>query len=121
EPASTAAGDPDDEREADDDLGGRDHHREEGEHLAGEVVVEPGERDERQVHRVELELDRHEDQQGVLPGEHPDGAEHEQDPGDHEVVRHRCPHDAAPASYTGTSSTSDAASISACVTARVLR
>src|SRR4029079_9430356 len=73
-----------DDREPDDHLGRGDHHREEREHLPIELVVHPAERHEREVHRVQLQLDRHEDDQRVPPDEHPDRADREQHPGDDE-------------------------------------
>src|SRR3990172_6182705 len=91
-----------DDREADHDLGRGDHHREEGQHLAVQVVVHPAERHEGEVHRVQLELDRHEDHERVLADEHPDRTDREQHRRhDHEVGDRR-PHTAA-------SSASDAA------------
>src|SRR3990172_800701 len=84
-----------DDRESDHDLGGGDHHREEGQDLAVQVVVHPAERHEGEVHRVQLELDRHEDHERVLADEHPDRADREQHRRhDHEVGDRR-PHAAA--------------------------
>ena len=55
--------------------------------------MHPRERDQRQVHRVQLQLDRHEDQQRVASDQHADGAEREQHAGQHQEVRDRRPHD----------------------------
>src|SRR5262245_6571251 len=49
-----------DDREPHDHLGRGHHHHEEGHDLTVERAVDPGERDERQVHRVEHQLDAHE-------------------------------------------------------------
>src|SRR5690554_1057975 len=76
-----------DDRQPDDHLGGRDDHDEERHHLAREVAVHPRERHERQVGRVEHELDAHEDDDRVAPDEHGQRADREQDRGEHEVVR----------------------------------
>src|SRR5690625_2801236 len=83
-PAGTE--DRDDDREADDDLGGRDDHHEEGEHLAVQVAVHPRERDEREVRRVEHELDPHEHDDPVAAQQHRRGPDREQERGEHEVV-----------------------------------
>src|SRR5262245_15015542 len=49
-----------DDREPHDHLGRGHHHHVEGHDLPVERAVDPGERDERQVHRVEHQLDAHE-------------------------------------------------------------
>src|SRR5690554_3605185 len=80
------AEDRDDDREADDDLGGRDDHDEEGEHLTLEVAVHPREGDEREVRRVEHELDTHEHDDAVAPQQDGRGTDREKDGGEHQVV-----------------------------------
>src|SRR4051794_10479463 len=62
-----------DDRQADDDLGRGDHHDEERDELAVEGAAGPGEDDQGQVHRVEHQLDAHEDDDRVAPDQHPDG------------------------------------------------
>src|SRR5918996_1132905 len=52
-----------DDRQADDHLGRRDHHGEERQDLTIDFAELAGEGDQRQVDRVQLELDRHEDHQ----------------------------------------------------------
>src|SRR5436309_8841458 len=64
-----------DDRQAHDDLGRCHHHREERQDLAVQAVVHPAEGHEREVHRVQLELDGHEDDERVLAHEHADGAD----------------------------------------------
>src|SRR5918998_1634983 len=83
-----------DDREADDDLGGRDDHDEERHDLAVDGAVGAGEGDQRQVHRVEHQLDAHEDDDRVAPHEDADRADGEQDRGEHQVVRQA--HDSRP-------------------------
>ena len=63
----------------DDDLGGGHDHDEEGEHLPVEVAVDPGERDEDEVGGVEHELDAHEDDDRVAPGQHRRPTDDEED------------------------------------------
>src|ERR1700761_2900955 len=67
------------DREAHNHLGGGHHHHEERDDLAVQVVVHGGERHERQVARVQHQLDTHEDHDGVAPHEHADPADDEQD------------------------------------------
>src|SRR5581483_7896155 len=81
-----------DDRQTHDDLRRRDDHREEREHLTIERSVHPGERDEREVHGVQLQLHRHEDHERVLAHENADAADREQRRRDHEEVRDRRPH-----------------------------
>src|SRR5713226_2706926 len=81
-----------DDRQADDHLRGGDDHREEGEHLPRQVAVLTREGDEREVRRIQLELDRHEDDQRVLPGEDPDRADREEHGRDQQEEGDRCPH-----------------------------
>src|SRR4051812_9839252 len=76
-----------DDRQPDDHLGGGDHHHEERDELPVERAAGPREGDQRQVHRVEHQLDAHEHDDGVAPHQHPDGADGEQDRGQHQVVR----------------------------------
>src|SRR3954451_16975650 len=94
----------DDDREPHHDLGGRDHHREEGQHLALEVAVHPPERDEREVHGVQLELDRHEDHQRALADQHPGRPDGEQHPGQNQEVPDRRPHGTRSGSGSGAGS-----------------
>src|SRR6478736_4724353 len=77
-----------DDREPDDDLGGSHHHHEEGGDLAVEVAVLLGEGDQREVGRVEHQLDAHEHHDGVAAGQHPDAADREQDPREGDVGHH---------------------------------
>src|SRR6202012_1131185 len=56
-----------DDGQSDHHLAGGDDHREERHHLAVEVAVQPGERDEGQVDRVEHQLDAHEHHNRVAP------------------------------------------------------
>src|SRR6478735_4846388 len=76
-----------DDRQPDDHLRGGHDHDEEGHDLAGQVAVQPGERHQRQVGRVEHELDAHEHDDRVPAQQHRRGADREQDPGEHQVVR----------------------------------
>src|ERR1700749_3001432 len=62
------------DREADDDLGGGHDHHEERDDLAIQVVVHGGERHERQVARVQHQLDAHEHDDGVGWPEHAEAA-----------------------------------------------
>src|SRR5215475_1023453 len=76
------------DRQSHDHFRGRDHHHEERDHLAVHLAVHPRESDERQVDRVQHELDTHEDDHCVAAHEYADGADHEQDHGErHEVSR----------------------------------
>src|SRR4051794_1804466 len=59
----------DDQAEADGDLAGRDDHDDEREHLALEVAVRAREGDQREVGRVEHELEREQHDERVLPRE----------------------------------------------------
>src|SRR5262249_2052067 len=68
----------DDDREADRGFGGGDRHHEEHDHLAVHRAELTGERDERQVDRVQHELDRHEDDDDVAAHEHADRADREE-------------------------------------------
>src|SRR5438132_1653979 len=76
-----------DDREPDGDLGCRDHEHEHDEHAASliervaraELAGAPREGDEREVARVQHELDAHEDHDRVAADEHTGGADEEQD------------------------------------------
>ena len=70
----------------DDDLGGGDHHHEEREDDAVEVAPHVGEGDQRQVDRVEHQLDAHEHHDGVAAHQEADRADAEQQRGQHQVV-----------------------------------
>ena len=78
-----------DDREADHDLGGGDHHDEERDDLAVEGAVDPAEGHEGQVDGVEHQLDAHEDQDRVAPQQHADRADAEQQRGEEQVVGRR--------------------------------
>src|SRR6476469_525670 len=67
-----------DDREPDDHLGRGHHHYEEGHDLAVQRAVDARERDQRQVHRVQHQLDAHEHDDRVAPDQHPDRADGEQ-------------------------------------------
>src|SRR4051812_18003403 len=56
---ASGAEDGHDDRQADHHLGSRDHHHEEGRDLTVEVAVGAGEGDQREVARVEHQLDAH--------------------------------------------------------------
>src|SRR3989442_282508 len=90
--ALALAEDRDDDRETDHALRRGHHHREERQHLAGQVPVQAGERDQREVHGVELQLDRHEDHQRVPAHQHPDRADREQDRRERQEVGDRRAH-----------------------------
>src|SRR3984957_10333760 len=82
------------DRQAYHDLGGRDHHHEERDDLAVQVAVHAGEGHEREVDRVEHELDAHENHHCVAPPQDTHRADHEQDHSE----RHEVPgtHQASP-------------------------
>src|SRR4051794_17162402 len=75
-----------DDRQPDHDLGRGDDHDEERDELAVDRARGPGEGDQGQVHRVEHQLDAHEHDDRVAPHQHADGADGEQDRGQHQVV-----------------------------------
>src|SRR5918992_1410692 len=81
-----------DDGQTDHHLGRRHDHGEEGQDLSADLAQLPGERDQRQVDRVQLELDRHEDHQGVPPDQDADRADREQDRRENQVIADRCPH-----------------------------
>src|SRR5687768_16000502 len=72
--AAPAAEDGDDDGETHGNFRGGHHEREEHDHLTGDVVEHPGERDEGEVDRVQHELDAHEHHEHVATNEQPDGA-----------------------------------------------
>src|SRR5688572_17092168 len=80
-----AAEDRDDQAEADDDLAGCDHHHHQGEDLAVGVADHPREGDERQVARVQHQLEAEQDHQRAAPDQHASGADREQKRGQDEV------------------------------------
>ena len=81
------AGHGDDEPEADDDLRGGDGHHGEGEDLAVERAVLAREGDQREVGRVQHQLQREQDDQRVAAQEHAERTDGEEDGGDGEVPR----------------------------------
>src|SRR5216683_8343601 len=72
--------------EADHDLRGGHHHHEERDDMAVQVAVQPGERDEREIGRVQHQLNAHEDDDRVAPHEHAHAADHEEDHGERHVM-----------------------------------
>src|SRR5947208_4885393 len=90
--AAASAEQRDDDGEAHHDLGGRHHHREERQDLAVQVPDLPAERDQRQVHRVQLELHRHEDHERVAAQQHAGRADREQHAREHQEVGDRRSH-----------------------------
>src|SRR5437899_11176403 len=81
-----AAEDRDDDRETDRHLGCGDDQREEDDDLTADAGQCVGERDEREVRRVEHQLDAHEHHERVLSHQQADGADREQDRREDEVV-----------------------------------
>src|SRR5690606_20853689 len=75
-----------DDRQADHDLRGGHHHHEEGDDLTVQVAVHAGERDERQVRRVQHQLDAHEHHERVAAHEHAERPDGEQDRRERQVV-----------------------------------
>src|SRR3990170_7133944 len=73
-------------RETDGSLRGRDGEGEEGEDLSARVVVVRGERDEVQDRGVQDDLDRHEDDDRVLPGDDPVQPDREEEGREDELV-----------------------------------
>jgi hypothetical protein len=67
------------DRQPDDHLGGGHHHYEERDHLTVERAVHPGERHERQIGRVEHELDAHEHHDRIASHQHANSADDKQD------------------------------------------
>src|SRR5688572_19383178 len=84
---AAVAEDRDDDREADGRLGRRDGHDHESDHRAvdREALHERTERDDRKVHRVQHDLDRHQHADRVAPGEEPEHADREEQRRDDEV------------------------------------
>src|SRR5439155_572327 len=72
----------DDDGQADSGLGRGHGHDEEDEHLPGHRLVLVREGDERQIDRVEHQLDAHQDDDGVAPDQDADAADGEQERGD---------------------------------------
>src|SRR5271163_2304187 len=83
---STGAENRHDDGKSDHHLAGGDDHREEGHHLAVEVTVHPGKRDEGQVDRVEHQLDAHEHHNRVAPQQDTGSADAEQQHGEVQVI-----------------------------------
>src|SRR5262249_28513167 len=77
------------DRQAHAHLGGGDRDHEEGEHLAGDVAREGGERDQVDVDGVEHELDRQQHEDAVAPGEHAVDAAAEEECAQDEVLVER--------------------------------
>src|SRR6185503_16708407 len=81
--------DRDDDREADRRLGGGDGHDHEGDDRTVEPELrsrrEGRERDDREVHGIEHQLDRHQHADRVPPGEEPEHPDREQQPGQDQV------------------------------------
>src|SRR4051812_19621776 len=76
----------DHDRQANGRLSGGDSHYEEHDDLPVGGAEPAAEGDERQVHRVQHDLDRQQDRDHVAAQEHAGGADREQDRGEHEVV-----------------------------------
>src|SRR5581483_3254574 len=87
--ADPVAVDEQDDRQADADLGGRDGDDEQGEDLAGGVAQAGGEGHQVDVHGVEHQLDAHEDQDAVAPGQHAVDAGAEEEGRQEQVLRDR--------------------------------
>ena len=83
--ARAPAEDGDDDAEADDHLGGRDHQYEEDEHLSADVVEHACEGHEGEVGRVEHQLDAHEHHEYVAPHEDPQRSDREEHHAEGEV------------------------------------
>src|SRR5688500_13973546 len=86
----------DDQPESDDDLGRRDGHHRERKDLPVERVVLARERDEREVRRVQHQLQREEDDERVAAEEHSERADGEETSRDCEIpgdvrAQHLCP------------------------------
>src|SRR5687767_6810869 len=76
-------------------LGGRHGHHEEGDDLAVDIAAKAPEGDERQVHRVQHDLDRQQNRDQVLAQEHAGRADREEDRRDDQVMTERN-HDSGP-------------------------
>src|SRR5437588_1210675 len=81
-----------DDGEADHDLGRGDHHREERQDLAVEVADLARERHQGQVHRVQLQLDRHEDDERIAADQHAERSDGEQHAGQDQEIGDRRSH-----------------------------
>src|SRR5919199_1275197 len=79
----------DEECQPDGDLGSGDGDDEEGHNLPVDVSPLPCKGDQREVSRVQHELDGHEDDHHVPPGQHPDSADGEQDSTQEHVICRR--------------------------------
>src|SRR5437763_2473733 len=75
-----------DDGQPDDDLGRGHHHDEERHDLPVQAAVDAAERDEREVRRVQHQLDAHEQHDRVAPDQHTDRADGEQHTGQDDVV-----------------------------------
>src|SRR6476620_8041920 len=73
------------EAEADADLAGRDDHHDDRKDLAVAVAPHAGEGDQRDVRRVEHQLEAEQDHERVAAHEHATGADREDQRADHEV------------------------------------
>src|SRR6266536_3110114 len=93
----------DDDGQPHHDLRGGHDHDEERQDLSVQVPVLPGERHQGQVDRVQLELDGHEDDQGVPSHQDADGADGEQQPRHQDEVGDRRPHGVVPGASDGKS------------------
>src|SRR3984885_3373168 len=91
-----------DDGQAHDDFAGGDDHGEERHHLAVQATMHPGEGDERQVDRVEHQLDAHEHHDGVAAQQHTGGSDGEQQRRKVKVVGWI--HDAPPVTGSGSGS-----------------
>src|SRR5579864_4441802 len=76
----------DHDREPDRGFRGRDGHDEEDDDLAVRGAQRPSERDERQVHGVQHDLDRQQDRNEVAPREDTGGPDREQNGREHQIV-----------------------------------
>src|SRR5208337_3760147 len=85
----TRAIDGNDDGQAHRGLGGGHHHHEEDENLSAKRVPVRGEGDERKVHAVQHQLDRHENRDDVALDQKPEHTTCEQDSAQHEIVRKR--------------------------------
>src|SRR4051794_37037228 len=93
--AGAAAQDRDDDAQADDNFGGGDDEHEEHRRLPADVAQLHGEGDERQVDRVEHQLDAHEQHERVASHHHAERTDSEQNGGEDHVPRGGRLHDGA--------------------------
>src|SRR5208282_994309 len=75
--------------EADRGFSGGHYHHEKNEDLSAERVPVRGKGDERKVHAVEHQLNRHEDGDDIALDQEPEHSTDEQDSAQHEIVRKR--------------------------------